>query len=209
MKNLFSVLLTLALVVLLGFLIFKLTAKELDHAQLDQPREEVADEVVLPDGYEKYMDKENGFSISFPKTTDDPLEEDAELPAAAGEKSRKFSLEVLKMNDERLNADYCYTSPTGGKGKKKAVTIGGHTFCLTDLSDAGAGSVFRTYAYTAELKDTVLLTSFYIRYPTDIRLYEGCEKTEDATTELCKNLAFDETRDTELFKDILKTLVIY
>jgi len=210
MKNKLSALLIASLVLLVAVLMTKvasspLLTKEGTGEVMDGESVPVAAEI--PAGWETYTDAVAKFSLSFPKSDGDPTKEDVVLPDAYKDKSRKFSFEVLELKDSRLDPDYCFSSKAVPRGKKKTVVIGGHSFCLTDISDAGAGSVFRTYAYTTEVNAGILLVSFFIRYPTSVQLYAGCEEIADLEKQECQDLALDETKDTELFKDILKTLI--
>ncbi len=210
MKNKLSALLIASLVLLVTVLVVNAVRSPLltKEGTGVVPDGESVSETEVPEGWETYTDAAAKYSISFPKSDGDPSKEVVNLPDAFKDKSRKFSLEVLELRDSRLDPDYCFSSKAVGRGKKKTVSIGGNSFCLTDITDAGAGSVFHTYAYTTEVNGEILLSSFFIRYPTSVQLYAGCEQTADLEKQECKDLAFDETKDTQLFKDILQTLVV-
>lgn len=195
---------TLLFVALLTMIAMKL----IDRQAVITPEVSEGSTVGSTDTWMTFTHEMPAFTLSYPGTVPDPTLETILLPAGTGEnKERKMNVEVIKLNDSRLTSAYCYTPGKGVKAKTRqnAFTADGHAFCLTDFSDAGAGSVFRTEAYVTVMGEEAVIISFSIRYPTSVQFYEGCEDEAVPTSEYCTSLAFDETRDTALFTEILKT----
>ena len=158
-------------------------------------------------GWQTYTDDVRGFSLSFPSDLPvDITSYPVVLPQAVGEKDRQLMVEVMMEGKTELDSDGCLLLQ-GGAVPHSKISINNIPFCLTVLDEGAAGSTYRTYHYTTRLKNQMVADfGMMIRFPTSVRIYGGCENDADQTKSFCVNHAFDEARDTALFKEILNTL---
>lgn len=156
-----------------------------------------------------YTDAVRGFSISYPLAKDSGVNAElgVKLPEAIGGKERSLKIDSYMPAKVELDNEGCMKlgeqAPTM-KGKQK---IHGVNFCLIAFDEGAMGSTYRTYHYTTKLTQIVDVT-MTVRFPTSVRIYGGCESDTDQTSQKCQDLAFDETRDTKLFADVIKTFKV-
>ncbi|MCX6714640.1 MAG: hypothetical protein NTX72_02410 [Candidatus Uhrbacteria bacterium] len=158
---------------------------------------------VIPAGWQTFTDVADHFRISYPADkailllNADPIQ----LPRATGEKSRMMRVNVVQTPKK----------DPGSCDREKTYSANATTLCVSVENEGAAGSTYRTYTYALTnaieqpSKTTEIL--FTIQYPTDVRVYGGCETEVDLQTQKCKDLAFDEVRDTQLFTQIMDTFV--
>lgn len=153
-------------------------------------------------GWTKYENETLDVQVSYPGTGEvfDGTGEFV-LPEAPGGKERRLGIENFTQSDEHFGVGGCLKG-----GDNTQVEIGGKMYCLTTIDEAALGSTYRTYAYALPVKDEFLVLSFVIRFPTTVETYEGCQSVSQQQTTACQELAFDELRDTRLFKEILETV---
>lgn len=156
-----------------------------------------------------YTDKVRGFSISYPLAKDSDVNAEAgvKLPEAIGGKERSLKIDSYMPAKVELDSDGCIKlgeQTPSMKGKQK---IHGVNFCLIAFDEGAMGSTYRTYHYTTKLTQIIDVT-MTVRFPTSVRIYGGCESDPDQTSQKCQELAFDETRDTKLFADVIKTFKV-
>lgn len=169
----------------------------------------VASKVDSKADWHLYTDAVRGFSVSYPLTKDSGVnvEEGVKLPEAIGGKERSLKIDSYMLGKVDLDSEGCIKSgeqsPTM-KGKQK---IHGVNFCLIAFDEGAMGSTYRTYHYTTKLTQIVDVT-MTVKFPTSVKTYGGCESDADQSSQKCQDLAFDETRDTKLFADVIKTFKV-
>lgn len=161
---------------------------------------------TIPADWHLYTDDVRGFSIAYPLAKDSGVnaETGVSLPNAVGNKDRTLKIEAYNPAKVDLDADGCVKNgeqTPSMKGKQKIHSV---NFCLISFDEGAMGSTYRTYHYTTKLTEVVDV-SMTIRFPNSIKEYAGCENDPDQTSEKCKELGFDESRDTKLFGEIMKT----
>jgi hypothetical protein len=161
-------------------------------------------------GWQTYTDSVRGFSLQYPAgSATDITADSVELPQAVGGKERQLKIDVTMAGKTDLDSDGClkWQFPSVPKEKLTANNI---PVCLTVLNEGAAGSTYRTYHYTTLLKNQLVADiAMTVRFPTSVRIYGGCETDADQTKQACLDYAFDEARDTALFKQILDTLKVF
>lgn len=158
------------------------------------------------EGWQTYEDTVRGFSLSYPASTSvDITSTPVDLPQAVGGKERQIKVDVMAEGKTETDNDGCLVWEfTVNEGQK--ILINDVPFCLTVVDEGAAGSTYRTYHYTTRLKNALVADiAMTIRFPTSVRVYGGCENDADQTKQACMDYAFDEARDTALFKEILNT----
>lgn len=178
-------------------------------AKTDVKVEPVAEKVAVNADWHLYNDAVRGFSISYPLAKDSGV--DAELgvtlPEAVGNKDRTLKIDSYMEGKAELDADGCIKlgeQKPSMKGKQK---IKGNNFCIISFDEGAMGSTYRTYHYTIKLAQVVDV-NMTVRFPNSVREYADCENDPDQITQKCLELSFDENRDTQLFKDIMKTFKV-
>jgi hypothetical protein len=165
-----------------------------------------AEKKVLNEGWYLYTDTMAGFSISYPLAKDSEV--DAKLgvvlPDAIGEKDRTLKIETFDTAKVVLDSDGCINQGEQTPSMKGKQKIHGIDFCISSFDEGAAGSTYRTYHYTTKAVKIVDV-AMTIRFPTSVAIYEGCENEDALSLPKCSELAFDESRDIKLFKDIMKT----
>lgn len=161
---------------------------------------------TVPADWYLYTDDVRGFSIAYPLAKDSGVnaETGVTLPNAVGNKDRTLKIEAYNLAKADLDAEGCVKNgeqKISMKGKQK---IHGVNFCLIAFDEGAMGSTYRTFHYTTKLAEVVDV-SMTIRFPNSVKEYAGCENDADQSSEKCKELGFDESRDTKLFADIMKT----
>lgn len=156
--------------------------------------------------WQTYTDTVRGFSLKYP--ADAPVDitsSPVELPPAVGGKERQLKIEVMPIGKTEVDSDGCLKWNFSPVPKEK-LKINNIPLCLTIVGEGAAGSIYQTYHYTMQKNDLVIDITMTVRFPTTVRVYAGCEEDSDQTTQKCIDLAFDEERDTALFKEIIDTL---
>ncbi|MFA6603960.1 MAG: hypothetical protein WCT10_03940 [Patescibacteria group bacterium] len=157
-----------------------------------------------------FADETTGYQIMYPPSDAQPVSNPEvgiiDLQPAIGDKQRTLKIEVLPRTDARADDDGCVDRSLSAD-KPIFETINGFDYCLVAYNEGAAGSTYRSYVFTTvhEPRELVVFT-FTIRYPTSVRIYAGCESDADQAKPFCVEHAFDETRDTALFRHILGTL---
>jgi hypothetical protein len=161
---------------------------------------------TIPADWHLYTDDVRGFSIAYPLAKDSGVnaETGVTLPNAVGNKDRTLKIEAYNPAKVDLDADGCVKNGAQTPSMKGKQKIHGVNFCLIAFDEGAMGSTYRTYHYTTKLSE-VIDVSMTIRFPNSIKEYAGCENDADQSSEKCKELGFDESRDTKLFADIMKT----
>lgn len=149
-----------------------------------------------------------GFSLKYPsKNAVDLLKIPVDLPDPTGNKSPNVSVHVIEKG-KNLDVDGCLVSQLSEpKSKKQFFLPGNVPTCETMMEEGAAGNIYRTQDDTFVLGDKVVVIEFILRYPTSVREYAGCEDVTESKPK-CKELAFDEVRDTAIFTQILSTFQI-
>lgn len=155
--------------------------------------------------WQTYTDIVRGFSIGYPSDHAVDLGNGTPLvlPPAVGNKERMVSIQVGATWKMRLDSDGCLVTSQKPVEKEKRI-INGLPFCITVTDEGAAGSTYRTYDFVSTLQQ-VIDTQFVIRFPTSVRIYQGCEQDVDQTKPACLDLAFQEDRDAALFDKIMAT----
>lgn len=158
--------------------------------------------------WQTYTNVEHGFSLQYPSDTPvDLVSTAAALPPAVGDKERSLKINLQSASSADLDEDGCLAWDNQTPDRREKQSAGDFPVCLTVLNEGAAGSTYRTYHYTTRLGDDQIADiAMTIRYPTSVRVYEDCAEDADQATQYCKDLAFDEERDTKLFSDIMDTL---
>lgn len=156
-----------------------------------------------------YTDNVRGFTISYPKQVASESPEDhITLPEAVGGKERQLHIEASMAQKTALDAQGCIKLDglPEAKNAYTKLTVNGVPFCMNYLDDGAAGSTYRTYYYTSSLfNNLVISVQMTVRFPTSVRVYAGCEEDAEQTLPRCVELAFNESRDTGLFGQIINT----
>lgn len=155
----------------------------------------------------RYTNREIGVSLRYPGIREVNLDQmPAELPDAVGQKARTLKIDSMPTWKVERDADGCIKWTTAPVRKEK-ITKNNQDFCLSILDDGAAGSTIRTYHYTTLFgKNTVVDVMMSVKFPTSVRVYAECENEADREKPRCKELTFDEARDTKLFGEILDTV---
>lgn len=161
---------------------------------------------TVPADWHLYADDVRGFSIAYPLAKDSGVNAEigVTLPNAVGNKDRTLKIEAYNPAKVDLDADGCVKNGAQTPSMKGKQKIHGVNFCLIAFDEGAMGSTYRTFHYTTKLSE-VIDVSMTIRFPNSIKEYAGCENDADQASEKCKELGFDESRDTKLFADIMKT----
>lgn len=155
--------------------------------------------------WQTYTDTVRGFSLKYPNEIPVDLGNGSalSLPPSVGNKERTLNVHVSAPSKIQLDADGCLPTAQQPTEKKK-LTINGIPFCMTAIDEGAAGSTYRTYDFVTRGQYVVDL-QFVIRFPTSVRVYQGCEQDADQSKQTCLDLAFQEERDTSLFHEIVGT----
>lgn len=160
----------------------------------------------IPSGFATFVVHDHLHSISYPTQTPalaygkDPIQ----LPVTVGNKSRTMAAAFYPI-DTKVDDKGCVIDPQQTPSLETIETFNTFPFCVAVTSEGAAGSIYQTYTYTIGDGVEFNVFSFVVRYPTSVREYAGCETDADLSKQVCKDLAFDEARDTQLFKDIMAT----
>ncbi|MFA6522339.1 MAG: hypothetical protein WCT24_01970 [Patescibacteria group bacterium] len=159
--------------------------------------------------WQTYSDATHGIILQYP--SDAPVDialTPLNLAEAIGGKERTLKVHNGVFAKTDLDANGCLNltfTPTS----REQIEINSIPVCVTVVDEGAAGSTYRTYHYSTLLEDeTVFDVAMTIRYPTSVRIYADCEEDADQKTKYCKDLAFDDVRDTTLFSEIINTLQI-
>lgn len=86
---------------------------------------------------------------------------------------------VVRISDEAFSCPEG-GEPTASGGKTERRNVGGHEYCVTELHEGAAGSVFVNYAYAFPHGEKTAVMSFGVSFPR-------CENYDAAEQEACVN----------------------
>ncbi len=168
--------------------------------------------------WEGYADETAGFEIQYPSPNasrpSDPEKAPVALPDAPGPKPRMMRIDVVAASDPRLDKSGCADTAGGAGqliGQPTTGSIDGADYCLATRDVSLVDGRLRSYIYAVKLKSGGrAVITFTIKFMTQfmVRAVAGCEQDVDQTKPQCRILNFDETRDTDLFGRVLKTLTL-
>ena len=161
---------------------------------------------IIPTGWATYSTAVQKFAVSYPGTGLTSGGNQIILPPAVGNKERKMSVQIAPVGT-KLDSDGCLVDPTQQATKKK-MSFNGIPFCISSTSEGAAGSSYVTYDDTAKIGENIVSIQFQIRHLNDVHIVGGCEQEPDQTKQTCKDLAWDEVRDTALFDQIMETFIL-
>ena len=158
----------------------------------------------IPAGWFVYTHPTLGFSIAYPgKQETNLLKETVSLPDPTGNKQPNMIIHVGEK-DASLDKEGCLEFDWLPTLQKIKLAVHGITFCESVMEEGAAGSIYRTQYYTTVLSGEIVTIEFVLRYPTSVREYAGCEDATESKPK-CKELAFDNARDTAMFSEIMAT----
>jgi hypothetical protein len=157
-------------------------------------------------GWQTYQSVSPGFSLRYPALKSANLAEKQVELLESGNKQPKLSVSI-NMPGAKMGADGCLMQSSTLLLKKRMLPMNGVTFCESIQEEGAAGSTYRTQTYSTILSKRIVVIEYTFHFPTDVRIYAGCEDSPE-TKQMCKDLAFDEVRDTALIQKILSSFQI-